>query len=124
MNPKVDLTELAGFLPPPVLRYLASNRQSPAAPYFERYQAAVLFADISGFTALTERLAQRGPQGTEELTGLLNAYFGQLIELISSYGGEVVKFAGDALLALWPAAEAEDGSELGEATRQATECSQ
>lgn len=38
----------------------------------------------------------------EKLTYYLNDYFGQLIRLIHSHGGDVVKFAGDALLAVWP----------------------
>ncbi len=68
----------------------------------ESFSAAVLFADISGFTGLAEQLARRGPQGAEELTRLVNAYFGALIDLIISYGGDIVKFAGDGLIALWP----------------------
>ena len=34
----------------------------------EQFPAAILFSDISGFTALTEKLAQQGPTGAEELT--------------------------------------------------------
>ena len=57
-------------------RFLA--RQKPLdGPGMERFPAAVLFADISGFTPLAERLARRGPAGAEELSALLNAYFGQ-----------------------------------------------
>jgi predicted ATPase/class 3 adenylate cyclase len=68
----------------------------------ERFPAAVLFADISGFTPLADRLAQRGPAG-EELSDLLNAYFGQLMALIAAHAGHVITFAGDGLLAAWPA---------------------
>jgi class 3 adenylate cyclase len=82
------------------------GRQDPLRePEGERLAAAALFADISGFTALTERLARTGPGGIEELTDLLNGCFGQLVQLVVDYGGDVVKFAGDALLALWPADE-------------------
>jgi class 3 adenylate cyclase/tetratricopeptide (TPR) repeat protein len=82
-------------------RFLA--RQEPlAAPGMERFPAAVLFADVFGFTPLADRLAQRGPAG-EELSGLLNAYFGQLMAVIAAHGGEVITFAGDGLLAAWPA---------------------
>ena len=69
----------------------------------ERTQGTTLFADISGFTALTERLAQQGPAGAETLTHLLNTYFDQLIDLITDSGGDVVKFAGDALIVTFPA---------------------
>src|SRR4029453_9664378 len=96
-----------------ITRFLA--RQAPLdAPGIERFPAAVLFADISGFTPLADRLAQRGPAG-EELSGLLNAYFGQLIALIAAHGGEVITFAGDGLLAVWPALD----EDLAISTRRA-----
>ena len=99
-----DLIEtLTSYVPTLVARRLATDPTPPTQAEAESLPAAVLFADISGFTALTERLAQRGPAGIEELTHLLNEYFGQLIDLINIYGGDVFKFAGDALLALWPA---------------------
>ena len=56
-----------------VSKFLASRfRARPApldVPGMERFPAAVLFADISGFTPLAERLAQRGPAGAEDLSG-------------------------------------------------------
>src|SRR5215211_8852770 len=61
-----------------------------------------VFADISGFTLLTERMAEKGPTGVESLARILNQYFGQLIDIIHAYGGDVVKFAGDAVIAVWP----------------------
>lgn len=57
----------------------------------------------SGFTAWTEQLAEQGPEGAETLTAVLNDYFGRVIDSIEESGGDLVKFAGDALLALWPA---------------------
>jgi class 3 adenylate cyclase len=57
-----------------------------------------LFVDVAGFTALTESLASRGAAGAEDLTALLNAYFGQIIDAIVDRGGDIVKFAGDARL--------------------------
>jgi class 3 adenylate cyclase/tetratricopeptide (TPR) repeat protein len=84
----------------------------------ERFPAAVLFADVSGFTPLAERLAKRGPAGAEELSGLLNAYFGQLTALIAAHGGEVITFAGDGLLAAWPATDAD----LAATARRAGQC--
>jgi class 3 adenylate cyclase/tetratricopeptide (TPR) repeat protein len=94
--------ELARFVPAVLRQRLAADPTTPASAYTETSAAGVLFADISGFTALSERLAERGPEGVEELTQVLNAYFGQLIDLITAHGGDVVKFAGDALLAFWP----------------------
>ncbi|HMA37868.1 MAG TPA: tetratricopeptide repeat protein [Chloroflexia bacterium] len=60
---------------------------------------AVLVADISGFTSLTEALARTlGRQrGAEEMTQQLNRVFTALITQVHSYGGSVVGFAGDAI---------------------------
>lgn len=78
----------------------------PAA--FE-FQSVVLFADVSGFTPLTAKLSSLGPSGVEQLTSVLNNYLGSLVGLIHAHGGDVVQFAGDAVIAVWPAT---DGNEL------------
>jgi len=76
-----------------------------------------MLADISGFTSLTDRLAVGGAAGTEELTRTLNSHFGRLINCIREHGGDIIKFAGDSLLAIWPA-----GDDLADAARSAAEC--
>lgn len=99
-----DLESLISCVPALVVRRLAAQGQiSP--PTADRFPAAVMFADISGFTALAEQLSQNfgPPAGAEQLADILNAHFNQFIELIGDHGGEVVKFAGDALVILWPA---------------------
>ncbi|NDJ79085.1 MAG: AAA family ATPase, partial [Chloroflexi bacterium] len=70
--------------------------------HVKRGDAVALFADVSGFTALSEALGQAGRAGTEELTQILNAYFETMIDVIRSYGGIVAQFGGDALTALFP----------------------
>lgn len=104
------LATLASYLPAHVVRRLARDPAPPTEPGSDTFPAAVLFADISGFTALTEHLAQRGPSGAEDLTRLLNASFGHLIDLVLQHGGDIVKFAGDGLLAIWPADAPTDAS--------------
>ncbi|MBI4934384.1 MAG: tetratricopeptide repeat protein [Actinobacteria bacterium] len=56
-----------------------------------------VFADISGFTKLSEQLAELGKAGAEELTVLLNGTFEALLGVARSEGGDLVKFGGDAL---------------------------
>lgn len=65
----------------------------------ERSQGAALFADISGFTPLTEALAlELGPKrGAEELTVHLNRVYDALIGALERYGGSVIGFSGDAI---------------------------
>lgn len=65
--------------------------------------AAVLLADITGFTLLTERIAETYSDAPERLTRVLNEYFGLLIDRIEGTGGMIVTFVGDALIASWPA---------------------
>lgn len=51
-------------------------------PHAEEFQAAILFADMSGFTPLTEKLCERGAPGVEALSKHLNDYFGKQIRII------------------------------------------
>jgi class 3 adenylate cyclase/tetratricopeptide (TPR) repeat protein len=59
------------------------------------------FVDISGFTALTERLARKGHVGAEEMSDALNATFGHLIEVADQQGADLVKWGGDAILLMF-----------------------
>lgn len=59
-------------------------------------EAAILFADIRGFTDLSETLP--GPT----VIRLLNEYFEAVIEPVEAYGGEVLKLIGDGVLAIMP----------------------
>ncbi len=62
---------------------------------------SMLSADISGFTALSERLAGKGKAGAEEITALINECFTALIAAAQHHGGEIIKFGGDAILVLF-----------------------
>lgn len=82
--------------------YIPQDRRQALAtgsPLPERTTGAALFADISGFTPLTEGITRAlGPrQGAEELTRRLNAVYDALIAEVDRYGGSVLGFAGDAI---------------------------
>ena len=111
--------ELLAYIPRLVSERLKDAHDLPPAAVIDERPAAVLWIDISGFTPLTVRLAQQGPRGTEMMTDILNRCFGDLGDRIVEHGGDLVDFAGDAILALWPA---DSESALAEATRRATSC--
>lgn len=60
--------------------------------------ATLMFADISGFTAMSERLSQLGREGAEVITSIVNDYFATMLEINARHGGDLFKFGGDALL--------------------------
>ena len=76
----------------------------PAAPAAERRLVSVLFADLVGFTAMSE---SRDP---EEVRDLLTRYFDAARLIVGRYGGVVEKFIGDAVMAVWgtPVAQEDD----------------
>lgn len=61
-------------------------------------EGSTIFADISGFTKLSERLARIGQEGAEEVTEVIGQSFSLLLEPAYSYRGTLVKFGGDALM--------------------------
>ena len=76
---------------------------SPGAelPICRVVTGVVLFADLAGFTSLSESLSRSGPAGTEALTTMLNGCFEILTGEVTTAGGEVTTFAGDALAAVF-----------------------
>jgi adenylate cyclase len=82
------------YLPMDRRHALANGQTMP-----DRAHGAALFADISGFTPLTEALVRElGPQrGAEELTRYLNLVYDAVIDELHRYGGSVIAFAGDAI---------------------------
>src|SRR5581483_10163741 len=118
MRPMPSLYEtLASYVPALIVRRHTANPAPIAKAIGEQFPGALLFADISGFTPLTERLSQRGPAGAEDLSTILNDAFGRLTATIAEHGG-------DALLALWPAdpSAADSAGALQAAALRAAAC--
>jgi class 3 adenylate cyclase/predicted ATPase len=76
----------------------------PASGLHQTVEGTLVFADVSGFTALSERLAKRGKVGAELLTDLLDAVFEQLLDAALDLGGDLLAFGGDALCLLFTGA--------------------
>src|SRR5829696_437002 len=97
-----------------------------------RTSGAALFADISGFTPLTETLTRElGPQrGAEELSRQLIVIYSALIAQVEQYRGSVISFSGDAITCWFDdtlgtgdwGLEAENNSSQSPAALRATAC--
>jgi adenylate cyclase len=83
--------------------------------YTEEIHAAIWLSDMRGFTTLADRLK---PQA---LVDLLNRYFDCQVPAILAHGGEVLKFMGDGLLAIFPSATDSDAAVCGVALEAAFE---
>ncbi len=68
---------------------------------FREITGTMVFADISGFTALSEMLSQFGKLGAEEVTDVIGDCFQALLDVVYPLGGRLLKFGGDALLLLF-----------------------
>jgi class 3 adenylate cyclase/tetratricopeptide (TPR) repeat protein len=93
------LAEAAGarlvpYLPRVTLDWL---RDDPAAKR-RALAGTMAFVDVSGFTAMSERLAPKGRLGAEEVTDVMSATFGRLLGFAYEHGGGLVKLGGDAML--------------------------
>jgi adenylate cyclase len=67
--------------------------------HHETMHAAIWLSDLRGFTALSDRLP------SETVVDILNHYFDCQVHAIREHGGEVLKYMGDGLLAVFPIAE-------------------
>jgi predicted ATPase/class 3 adenylate cyclase len=89
------------FVPDFMIQKLLMYPGETATAKTECTEAVVLFADVVGFTSMSEALAQAGSYGTEELTRILNSWFDSMVDRISHYRGSVAEFGGDALTAVF-----------------------
>jgi class 3 adenylate cyclase/tetratricopeptide (TPR) repeat protein len=83
---------------PPLLVDELWRQPTRKAPWIESVSGSLVMADVSGFTAMTERLSQAGKEGAEWLTSIINQYFYRMLDIGRRYGGSNLRFGGDALL--------------------------
>jgi class 3 adenylate cyclase/tetratricopeptide (TPR) repeat protein len=97
------MDRLSAYVPDLALCWVAEGDQR----WTER-EATMMFADLSGFTRLSERVARVKGAGAEVVKGTINAVFEPCIDAVLREGGDVVKFAGDGLMMMFEG----DGHEL------------
>lgn len=86
---------IASLLPDEVIHHTGERE-------VRQYEASVLFADVSGFTDLSEKY-QTLENGASKLSMVLNFYLGTMVQEILSHGGDIIKYAGDAFIATFRA---------------------
>ncbi|KJP85281.1 hypothetical protein AK88_05092 [Plasmodium fragile] len=99
-----NISTFKSFFPKILLRVY--NRCDDPNKFFsklviQKLDAVVFFCDASGFSNLAEQLDKR-INGTELLGNCLNKFFNILIKIIDCWGGDIIKFSGDAVLVIWP----------------------
>ena len=105
---RAELAAISTYIPSTVVREQLA-RPAPGRISGAYWDGSVLFADLSGFTALSEKFSSLGKQGAEEVSAIINSLFGALVEEIHRYcgdvqGGGLLKFGGDAITAFFDAA--------------------
>lgn len=100
------IMSLNKYIPSLVLQQLIMREQSAdkstKLPELQPMETVVIFADISGFTNLGEACAEKGPRGNEELAFCINRYMEGMVTNLNQYGGDIIKFVGDAMIVMWP----------------------
>ncbi|KAG1227627.1 hypothetical protein G6F35_002544 [Rhizopus arrhizus] len=80
------------------VRALHANDEAMEVPYSHTQFGVVLMVDVVGFSSLTTKAQEKGDSGAEAIAMEIGAYMGECIQIIEFYGGDVVKFLGDAVL--------------------------
>lgn len=99
-------------------RYLIELNPTPGEPYGELLEGSFIFADVTGFTALTELLARQGhARGREIMNQIMNRLFTEILDPLIASGGDLLIFAGDAALVYFP--KQDNDNDVLQATRAA-----
>src|SRR5687768_15949495 len=100
-SPRETVATADGALVPYVPRLTIEWIRDEPERLWREVAGTLAFVDISGFTAMSERLARFGKAGAEEVTDVMNSVFAALLDDAYAYGGGLLKFGGDALLLLY-----------------------
>ncbi|CAI2375966.1 unnamed protein product [Moneuplotes crassus] len=113
---------LINYIPSLILGHQLRSKGSEELPSIQPLNTVVLFADISGFTKISEMCAKMGSRGCEELSFCMNRYMESIVKGLGKYGGDIIKFVGDAMIVVWPRDENNPDDDLASVSRKAIKC--
>jgi class 3 adenylate cyclase/tetratricopeptide (TPR) repeat protein len=93
--------EISWILRPYVPRLIINWLRNTPDELHQAIDCSMVFVDISGFTALTERLARKGKIGAELMRDTLDGVFTALLDEAYEWGAGLLKWGGDALLLMF-----------------------
>jgi class 3 adenylate cyclase/tetratricopeptide (TPR) repeat protein len=109
-GPPADGARAGLYVPRILQQHLATDPQGR----WWQHEGTAVFCDISGFTRLSEQLARKGREGSEQITDVIGKCFESILAVAYENGASLLKFGGDALL-LW----FQDSGHAGRACRAA-----
>ena len=95
-----NTADVVPYISPLILQALSAEPDREY-PWIEPAEGTLVMIDVSGFTRMSERLAETGKEGSELLNNVLNEYFQLMLDTALANGGSNLKFGGDALLLLF-----------------------
>ncbi|MGD8526573.1 MAG: adenylate/guanylate cyclase domain-containing protein [Thioalkalispiraceae bacterium] len=89
------------YLPRTLIEHWANNPD--IRPVWNQWlEGSLMHCDVTGFTAMSEKLGEVGKEGAELMAGVLNQFFERMLAIAVSWGGIQMKFGGDAMLLYFP----------------------
>lgn len=95
-GPPADVARAGLYAPRILQQHLATSPESRGWIH----EGTAVFSDVSGFTKLSEQLARKGREGSEQITEVIGKCFESILAVAYDNGASLLKFGGDALL-LW-----------------------
>jgi class 3 adenylate cyclase len=89
------------FVPETLIDYIHNKVHGELKPASFFLKGVCLLVDISGFTKLSGAFCAQGKNGIDGLQLATNGFMGKLVEIIYSFGGDIIKFAGDAIICIF-----------------------
>lgn len=117
-----DEMTLRSYCPDIVLSKLNRRKDTKIEVEAKAARGACLLADISGFTKLSGQLCSTGVRGLDDLRKVTSTFLSKFISLVYAFGGDVISFAGDALICVFWCDNITDPEEDQRVCRNAVEC--